>query len=363
MIGWSSLGFWLMCQVPQFYKNWQNKSAAALSVIFLLEWFLGDALNLISSVLTGQLTTQIATASLFVSMDLFLCSQYFYYTYCYEKEEELDRSAPLHESLIESQNDAVSATDEAMTKPKIRTCSEPSNASVRLNTIVSPLLAVGLCAALLWTSSGDTIGARSQLRPHGLILSSAIPDVSDSSALPSLSRRQLSSSCDDGESLGEAIKIIGTVLAYLSASVYLTSRLPQMYKNYKRGSVEGLSPFMFLCAVMGNLTYALGVLVKSVKREDMISAAPFLLGSIGTIVFDLIILGQAFYFRGKAPRHRPHLTDASRRKPVPRGLHDIVDPMLTPFFSPGLKQPSSPVVQQSIGHSNSEGDLPSLSSR
>ena len=69
-VGMSSLAFWMACQAPQFYKNFKNKSGHALSKWFLLEWFLGDALNLIGCLLTRQLTTQVATSTLFVIMDV-----------------------------------------------------------------------------------------------------------------------------------------------------------------------------------------------------------------------------------------------------------------------------------------------------
>ena len=60
----------------------------------------------------------------------------------------------------------------------------------------------------------------------------------------------------DATAIGNATtKTIGVVLAYCSATVYLTSRMPQILKNYTRKSVAGLSPYMFICAVMGNLTY------------------------------------------------------------------------------------------------------------
>lgn len=69
-VGMSSLLFWMACQAPQFYKNYKHKSGHALSKWFLLEWFMGDALNLTGCLMTRQLTTQIATSTLFVCMDV-----------------------------------------------------------------------------------------------------------------------------------------------------------------------------------------------------------------------------------------------------------------------------------------------------
>ena len=75
-IGMASIGFWVCCQVPQFYKNCKTQSVSALSGWFLAEWALGDSLNLIGSLLSGQLATALYTAMFFVFADTCLCLQY-----------------------------------------------------------------------------------------------------------------------------------------------------------------------------------------------------------------------------------------------------------------------------------------------
>ena len=71
---------------------------------------------------------------------------------------------------------------------------------------------------------------------------------------------------------------------YCNISIFTYS---QILKNIKRGSVEGLSPIMFFCAVMGNLTYAGGILIRARNEAAVIKALPYLVGSIGTLCFDL----------------------------------------------------------------------------
>ena len=58
-----------------------------------------------------------------------------------------------------------------------------------------------------------------------------------------------------------AQKYIGLAIGWISAVVYLCSRVPQVVKNVRRGSVEGLSILMFICTVMGNLTYGCGIMI------------------------------------------------------------------------------------------------------
>ncbi|KAI9199838.1 PQ loop repeat-domain-containing protein [Polychytrium aggregatum] len=91
---------------------------------------------------------------------------------------------------------------------------------------------------------------------------------------------------------------LGTWIAYLCAACYLVSRLPQIYRNHQRKSVQGLSIGMFSLAVFGNLSYALSVICKCVPEPWRLQAAfPFILGSMGTIIFDAVILLQCWIYR------------------------------------------------------------------
>ena len=77
--------------------------------------------------------------------------------------------------------------------------------------------------------------------------------------------------------------------------VYCLSRCPQLYKNYKRKSVDGISPLLFASALMGNLTYTLSILTScefafgSNRQDFILKELPYILGSAGTIVLILAI--------------------------------------------------------------------------
>ena len=106
----------------------------------------------------------------------------------------------------------------------------------------------------------------------------------------------------------------------------------QIVKNTKRGSVEGLSPIMFFCAVMGNATYATSMFVKG---GNLIASLPFLVGSLGTLGFDFTILCQFVYYSGKNPHRKKHLDGSeAERDSVPRGVHGIVDAFASPWSTP-----------------------------
>ena len=60
-------------------------------------------------------------------------------------------------------------------------------------------------------------------------------------------------------------------------------------RNYKRKSVEGLSPIMFVNAVLGNTTYGIAILMRG-PASRIKAAIPFLVGSLGTVALDATIL-------------------------------------------------------------------------
>jgi uncharacterized protein with PQ loop repeat len=93
--------------------------------------------------------------------------------------------------------------------------------------------------------------------------------------------------------------------------LYLTSRLPQIWKNFSRKSVEGLSMFLFIFAFFGNIFYVASILSSPklslpppASTELIRETIPYLLGSSGTLVFDITIVAQSFIYRPRAHHHR-----------------------------------------------------------
>ncbi|KAL7339412.1 hypothetical protein BJY59DRAFT_760747 [Rhodotorula toruloides] len=85
------------------------------------------------------------------------------------------------------------------------------------------------------------------------------------------------------------------IVGWVSAFLYLGSRLPQLALNRKTKCV-GLSIFMFLLAVAGNSTYVASILLTSMSPQHLLINAPWLVGSGGTIFLDFIVLGQFAYY-------------------------------------------------------------------
>ena len=55
---------------------------------------------------------------------------------------------------------------------------------------------------------------------------------------------------------------IGQGLGWVMTVTYLGARIPQICKNLRRGTTEGLSLFMFVLLVMGSITYVLSIFIR-----------------------------------------------------------------------------------------------------
>jgi uncharacterized protein with PQ loop repeat len=82
------------------------------------------------------------------------------------------------------------------------------------------------------------------------------------------------------------------LLGYGSALLYLGARVPQIIKNQRERSCDGLSLLFFMLSLLGNATYGAGILFHSLEREYVMTNMPWLIGSLGTMVEDLVIFGQ-----------------------------------------------------------------------
>jgi len=101
----------------------------------------------------------------------------------------------------------------------------------------------------------------------------------------------------------ESIMNVGWILAWMCTSFYLSSRVPQIYKNCKRHSVEGVSVELFVFAVGGNISYALSILTHPGHTwYTLMKSLPYLVGSMGILSLDVIIFGQMIYYK----RHPYH---------------------------------------------------------
>ncbi|KAF8935940.1 hypothetical protein BGZ52_008719 [Haplosporangium bisporale] len=91
------------------------------------------------------------------------------------------------------------------------------------------------------------------------------------------------------------------LLGWGSAILYLGSRGPQIYKNWRLKSCEGLSVMMFVFSVFGNVFYVASIFLYSLDLDYLIKNLPWWLGSGGTLIFDFTIFFQFYIYRHNQP--------------------------------------------------------------
>jgi uncharacterized protein with PQ loop repeat len=93
--------------------------------------------------------------------------------------------------------------------------------------------------------------------------------------------------------------LLADIIGWVATLIFVSSRIPQIYLNYKRGSVEGLSLGSFIMINIANYLFIVSILVNlydipdnSVKYSFIISNIQWILGSFMTSFFDAIIFSQ-----------------------------------------------------------------------
>ncbi|CCF58555.1 hypothetical protein KAFR_0E04040 [Kazachstania africana CBS 2517] len=219
---------------PQIIETYRDKTVEGLSPYFLLAWVCGDITSLTGAIITKQLAFQIVLACYFLLNDLIVLGQYYYY-------------GIIHGNKL--------ATAGHESKPMIisRRGSAGSNAS-RVLVACSLALANGVEAAR----------------------------VTDIIPPPPTNNR------------------LGLTLSWIGGLFYVCARIPQLVKNWQRKSTDGVSPFLFATTLACNLTYNASIFTNckfiecSDKFEFVYNEAPFIFGSLGTVLFDLVYFYQCY---------------------------------------------------------------------
>ncbi|CAO3598034.1 unnamed protein product [Absidia cylindrospora] len=102
----------------------------------------------------------------------------------------------------------------------------------------------------------------------------------------------------DGDEVND-FRWLPQLLGWTSAVLYVGSRIPQIVKNHRQKSTEGLSLGMFLFAVLGNVLFTMSIFLRSTDRHYILVNLAWIIGSCGTLVFDFTIFIQFFLYNNK----------------------------------------------------------------
>ncbi|OAA72172.1 vacuolar membrane PQ loop repeat protein [Cordyceps fumosorosea ARSEF 2679] len=277
IFGSISMASWICLMLPQMVANYKAKSADGISMTFLVVWMLGDITNLLGAFFTHLAPTAIALACYFCVADCVLITQCLYYNNL-NRRRAAARAAHHHahahanedSPLLGRRHSASSRRASHSSQTKMPIGDDALDTKPWVQNLVS-LVAVYIIGFLGWYISYKAGAWKSDPTPP-----------SD----PSEQRTTL--------------EVVGLMLGYASAFFYLAARVPQIIKNYREKSCEGLALLFFLLSLTGNATYGISLVTYSQDKKYLLNAVPWLLGSVGTIFEDSIIFVQFHIYANSA---------------------------------------------------------------
>jgi len=247
--GWISIACWIIVYQPQIWTCYKLKSGEGLSQVFILIWLAGDLSNLVGAVWQGLLPTMIILALYYSFCDIALLGQIHWYRFVRKTYPERFRS--------------VNSDEESPLIPKfeIKKWYQRDEVQSVLEWLgsIAFVVIVGVGAWQLNRGNGDKIPTSPE---------------------------------------EEKWDLKAQIFGWMSAFLYLGSRIPQILKN-RETKCQGLSFMMFGFAILGNVTYVLSILLQSLSLHHLWINLSWLVGSGGTIGLDVIVLCQFFWYKNE----------------------------------------------------------------
>lgn len=252
ILGAISITAWIVVFAPQILTNFAKQSAEGLSLSFVVLWLIGDLFNIIGAVLQDVQWVLTFLAIYYTAADIVLLLQCILYRRTSDDSADATQHASVATPLIPKDIDV--------------TKSRSNTKSAILNILA--LLAVCMVGTIAWYV-GAISSAPSSPRPAEPVL---------------------------------VFDFWGQAFGWGCAALYLGSRLPQLFHNFRRKSTDGLSPLFFLFACLGNGAYVGSIIIRDYGTNHyhryLAINASWLAGSAGTLLFDLVILVQTLYYSG-----------------------------------------------------------------
>lgn len=93
--------------------------------------------------------------------------------------------------------------------------------------------------------------------------------------------------------ISKSYDTIGEIIGWITMSLYLFGRLPQIWLNYTRKSTDGLSLLMYIFTILGNTTY---IAVITVDPETIRAKIPWIVTAILSSLLDIFTISQHYYY-------------------------------------------------------------------
>lgn len=236
---------WLFVFIPQLLENYHNNSSKALSFYLILFWLIGDSLSLLSAEKL-KLHVLIASGYYQIIFDVILLLQWFYFKII---EDIFNQEVVL---LIENGDNDNSSNSNSVIP--INSCKLLHEILILPETIsinISSILLIVLKVVVYHTDNKEFINS----------------------------------------------------LAWISSIMFLFARLHQIYLNYKRKSVAGLSYYTFAFIVLANICFVISLFIRLIDYnteheilEYLNTNIQWILGTMSSIVLNFVLLYQFYKY-------------------------------------------------------------------
>lgn len=307
-----SIACWVVVFVPQIYENFRRKSSEGLSLLFIILWLIGDIFNVAGAIMQHLLPTMIILAAYYTIADIILWFQCIWYN---KKDASGDRTASMNRTKTSvTKKSLPEEIESTITEETVEAGAEyePMISGDTLTNDSTARRHHEFSTTSTTTSTGGAIEidvengcASSKVRRKENYLWDACIVISVMfsgflswyiSYCNSYDKRNTSTKTKAPVGNTEDMNLVAQIFGYLSAVLYLGSRVPQILLNYKRKSCDGVSLLFFLFACIGNLTFIFSVLAVSLDSHYLLVNASWLIGSAGTLILDMTIFCQFFVY-------------------------------------------------------------------
>ncbi|KAF2809710.1 vacuolar membrane PQ loop repeat protein [Mytilinidion resinicola] len=288
VFGSVSLASWIFLLVPQLIENYKQGSADGISLAFLAVWFIGDITNLVGALWAGLVPTVTALAVYFCFADLILISQCLYYNFINSRKTRRP-SARSTQTMDSAEQPLLGRRDSNIGLPG----SHRRRSSARSHR--ESINRTDSLASIVEEETGGREWIKNSLSILGVV---AVGTAGWAIAWKTGIWKPTPLSDDAGTT---EVALGAQILGYASAVCYLGARIPQIIKNQREKSCEGLSLLFFILSLLGNATYGAGIIFHSVERDYFLTNLPWLIGSLGTMVEDATIFVQFRMYGDNSP--------------------------------------------------------------
>ncbi|OCL03867.1 vacuolar membrane PQ loop repeat protein [Glonium stellatum] len=290
IFGSVSLASWIFLLVPQLIENYKQGAADGISLAFLTVWFIGDITNLAGAVWAGLVPTAIVLAVYFCFSDLILITQCLYYNFINARKSRKEITRP-NQTQDSAEQPLLGRRDSSIGLP---------GSHRRRSSAASRQHRASLARTDSLTSIVEEDSPSNEWAKNIISILAVCAAGTAGWAIAWKTEVWTPTPVDDGAG-GTDMALGAQILGYASAICYLGARIPQIMKNYKDKSCEGLSLLFFILSLIGNATFGAAILFHSVEKEYFLTNLPWLLGSLGTMIEDATIFVQFRIYGNQSP--------------------------------------------------------------